>query len=279
MQATFIKPEDVKKAENIIYQFIWNLKPTSNSVSGRIKRSTLQCPKDKGGLNAPNIATLNEAIKYTTCLRGLNGTHPIKHILRHKLMNENQSFNVIYNKISNPKTYIDTALIANNKLNKMINNEIDQLSMETNLLPHKEYYQYMANHSLINSTFLNAGQKFMVNNLKTINVNTFGQLKLHKESSQRLFLEVQQIWHSIPLGWRKLANRSNRWQTYITDDNFPKFICIDFNRWLPINSLTMRDVKIRLQSKINMPKENENLNLKFNMNIDPLHNPFRRTRK
>jgi len=63
LKATYLKQEDIKKIEDICYKFIWNIKPDSSSARGRIRRETLQCKKEDGGLKAPNIMVLNKAIK------------------------------------------------------------------------------------------------------------------------------------------------------------------------------------------------------------------------
>jgi hypothetical protein len=81
LQATYIKDEDIKKIENIVYKFIWNISPTSSRTGGRIKRSSLQSNKLQGGLNSPNILALNDAIKYKIFLRSITTDHPVKNIV------------------------------------------------------------------------------------------------------------------------------------------------------------------------------------------------------
>ncbi len=77
LQATHIRPQEIKMIENIIYKFIWNIPSNSTRTSGKIRRETLQASVENGGLNAPNVKSLNEAIKYKHLLRCLNNSHPI----------------------------------------------------------------------------------------------------------------------------------------------------------------------------------------------------------
>ncbi len=47
MQSTFVKNEDLKKIDNIIYRFIWNLKTDNQIVAGKISRKTVVSEKPK----------------------------------------------------------------------------------------------------------------------------------------------------------------------------------------------------------------------------------------
>jgi len=55
MRTTYIKNKEIKQIDNIIYKFIWNIKPSSKQVSGKIKREILQRSYEQGGLKAPNF--------------------------------------------------------------------------------------------------------------------------------------------------------------------------------------------------------------------------------
>jgi exonuclease III/flavodoxin len=273
MQAIYFKQEDIKKIENIIYKFIWNIKPASNSNSGRIKRSTLECAKGEGGLNSPNVMILNEAIKYKTCIRHLIVNHPMRQFMNHLLLLKNKSFDNNYNDIKQHRDFIDTALVVHNRLSECITNDIEQLN-QSDQQPHKEYFQYLANYKLINMKQINRNQRYLINNLRVINVRTIGQLKRHRDNSVRLYLEASQLWNTIPIRWRAIINKSRRWEHYVKDDSKLEYICINYNKWLPIDKISCKDIKTRLQSATNKPKTVTMLNEKFNTNLNVNINPF-----
>ncbi len=54
-------------------------------VSDRIKRKILKLPYDKGGLKAPDIFTLNTALKVKQFLRSMATRHPINLIQKFQL--------------------------------------------------------------------------------------------------------------------------------------------------------------------------------------------------
>ena len=56
MQSIHISVEDLKKIESILYNFIWR-------GIDKIKRSTLKCDYEQGGLKAPNPLYLNISLK------------------------------------------------------------------------------------------------------------------------------------------------------------------------------------------------------------------------
>jgi hypothetical protein len=274
MQAVNFKTEDIKKIENIIYKFIWNIKPSSTSVSGRIKRPTLQCCKREGGLNAPNINAINEAIKYKICLRHLTVNHPINQLTGYLLYAKNKSFNNNWNDIPDVNDFIDTALNAHNKISSCIDKDIAILN-ESEQMIHKEYFQFLANYPLKNIKYFNRNQAYLVNNLRAISVYTLGQLKKHYESNNnRLFFESSQIWRSTPIQWRNLMSKSRRWSHYVKDDINLEYICVGFNKWVSIDKVKTCELKQRLQSITKVPKNANAMNTKFNTTLGDDINPF-----
>jgi hypothetical protein len=274
LQATTITLSDLKKIENIVYKFIWNIKPASNCNSGRIKRQTLQCNVANSGLNSPNVHALNEAIKYRTCLRHLYVNHPIKHLQRHILQSTGKSFDKDWNVIErNSDSYIETGLSAHNKLTRCIESDIVKLS-ESDLMIHREYFQYIANHNLISSRHINDNQKYMVNNLRTINIVSLGQLRLHMQSSARFFFETHQLWNSIPVQWKNIINRSRRWTTYVKNDISLENVCIGVNKWKNYKQVSTKEIRQRLMSISDVTKSWESINRNFNTSITHDINPF-----
>ena len=67
LQTCFITEEDIKKTEQICYNFIWNGK--SGVTNDKVKRALLKNEYDKGGLKAPCIETLDKNLKVRKVLR------------------------------------------------------------------------------------------------------------------------------------------------------------------------------------------------------------------
>jgi len=71
MRSTYVKPVDIKLMDNIIYKFIWNIKPSSKKNSGKLRRQIMQSERQFGGLNAPDVETLDKALKFKHIIRAL----------------------------------------------------------------------------------------------------------------------------------------------------------------------------------------------------------------
>jgi hypothetical protein len=101
--------------ENIIYKIIWNIPTNAKPTGGKIRRETLQAPVKGGGLNAPIIKSLNDALKYKQLLRCLSNEHPIGHLTRYKLQRLNFSCNTQLTKTLKDDLYIYQAINTHNK--------------------------------------------------------------------------------------------------------------------------------------------------------------------
>ena len=78
MQQTKYKQKDIKRAEEIIYKYIWNKKTSAKHGGGRLKRTTLKQSYENGGLNMPDVQNLNDALKLKHIWQNKEGSHPIK---------------------------------------------------------------------------------------------------------------------------------------------------------------------------------------------------------
>ena len=238
-----IKKEDIKLAEQILYKFIWKIKPSSNKYSGRIKRQTLKAEKGEGGLRAPCIDSLNKAIKYKHILRCLNNEHPIATLTKFKLRKSNINLGEMYANHKLKGTYIGNALDGHNTIFKQIQSDISMASREEDQRLHVQYYKCLANHLLAKSPFLTTQQSFMINNLRIKGIKTLGQLKIEKDNmNNRTLIETFQLWNSFPIEWRKIINASRRWRDYVTEDFENKFIRVSYNKWIKRSKVTIRDL-------------------------------------
>ena len=269
LQATMIKPEDIKEIESIIYKFIWNKPVNSARSSGRISREMLQAPKSRGGINAPNVTLLNEAIKYKNILRSIRSEHPIKSIINAKLNKHQLNLDDIHLKYNGAGDYLSTAIKAHNKLGSQFEKDIVTFSRDQETMPHVNYYVSLVKHRLVTSRFVNRNQSYLITNLRRENVVNFGQLKLKKERpNNRVVLESHQIWNSFPTSWRTLINRSRRCEQYVNQENHDD-ILIDLNKWCPKEKVIMKHIYKRLLSDKCKEKNIQDLNLKFGTSYEP----------
>lgn len=131
------------------------------SARGRIRRETLQCEKEDGGLKAPNIMVLNKAIKYKVLLRSIECDHPIKTITHFMLERKNLDFEQDFIKRRVNKSFLDTAMNTHDELNRLVDKDLITFyeNIDTNF--HRSYYQFMANHKLNISMYITQNQRFM----------------------------------------------------------------------------------------------------------------------
>ena len=261
-----------KKIEEILYKFIWNIKPDSSSARGRIRRETLQCEKAEGGLKAPNIMVLNKAIKYKVLVRSMSINHPVATITNYILERKGFNFHHDSSNIKNKTTFINTAITTHREINHCIDQDLKTFYDTNDSQMHRSYYIHMSNHNLNTSQYINANQRFMVDNLRRRGVSTFGELKIYKENN--ISLEAFQLWNSFPIHWRTLAGRSRRWNTYVDPDFVKDEICTEVNKWIKIKNIDLKQLKKRLISQILKPKTVRDLNTKYNTNLHENENPF-----
>ncbi len=273
LQATHIRPQEIKLIENIIYKFIWNIPTNAKQTSGKIRRETLQAPVEGGGLNAPNIKSLNDALKYKHLLRCLNNEHPIGHLTRYKLQSLNFSCNTQLTKTLKDDSYIHQAINTHNKLWKMFDKDILSARNEPDQNLHRTYYYYLYNHQLKYSQHVNVQQKSMIENLRRHGIDNFGKLKNAKESNSlpQIRFELFQIWNSFPSHWRLIMQRSKKKYEEIEEAQ----VLIDYNKWRNYKQLSTKELRLRLQQNVIIEKKVEILNNKFNI-LDNVEwdNPF-----
>ncbi len=87
MQSTIIKQVDLKRIDDIIFRFIWNIKSDSYRVAGKIKRQIMVSSVENAGLNAPDVFAIDKAIKYKALLNINKLNHPLKVFYKNLLTN------------------------------------------------------------------------------------------------------------------------------------------------------------------------------------------------
>jgi hypothetical protein len=82
LQCYQISQSDIIKVERLIFKFIWSKKWKDNRPVERIKRAILKNNVDNGGLNAPDVESLNRALKLKQFIRSNKSDHPISDLQR-----------------------------------------------------------------------------------------------------------------------------------------------------------------------------------------------------
>ena len=77
LQMCNINERELIDVERMIFKFLWNKRWVGSAAPDRIKRLTLKLPYEKGGLQAPDIAFLDKALKVKQFLRAMKTSHPI----------------------------------------------------------------------------------------------------------------------------------------------------------------------------------------------------------
>jgi len=243
MQSTSVKEEDLKRIDDIIYRFIWNLKSDSYRVAGKIRRQMLTSTVENGGLNAPDVFAIDKAIKYKALINSFTTTHPVKTIYQKIL--DKMGFNFSnFSCLHKRDSFLGKATKAHCDSLLRINHDIITLNGQRDGI-HKNYYAVIQNSDLRLNQFTNPRQQGMITRLTVYNISTFHEL--HKERQQRrfptLYLDVHQIYNTYPAEWRSLLGNTARTHGPINDE-----VNIGLNKWIKFEHIQLKTL-VRLFTK------------------------------
>jgi len=166
--------------------------------------------------------------------------------------------------------FINTCITAHNKLRLQFKNDLEIISNEEDSRPHIMYLKTLSNQSLKALKEFSEHQQYMITNYRRLNVTKLGHLKQQIDTNNpRLLLERFQLWNSLPISWRKVISKSQRFTTYIIDewDEELKFINIGLNKWVDTNNIQSRDIYERLMEAKVVKTSNNLLNTKHETNL------------
>ena len=145
MQSCYFKEPTIKKIEKICFEFLWNKKINAIRAYERISRKTLKLPASQGGINAPDIESLNLALKVNQYIRSTQDN--IKHAISYF---QTDVLNLNRDLMFNRKTcnfFVNQALGGLMKLGSIMIKEISESNDDCRL--NKEYYNQMASEDAI----------------------------------------------------------------------------------------------------------------------------------
>jgi len=279
MRATVIKNKDLKQIELIIFKFVWNIKPNSKKVSGKIKREIMKMDIASGGLSAPDIYSLDLALKYKHVMRALNNTHPISTIMTSHIGYESPD-NILYkSKKDTCSSYLSKAMECNKIFINKITEDLEDLTQDQESRIHKMYFEFIHNYPLNDSYFTKVQQQSMIKRLKLKEINTYGEViqEWRQKSKPELWFEIGQLLNTFPKVWKQYWLARNNKSIHKTD-NLP----ISMNIWKTHANISTKQIKNRI---INIKQLNENevknlVSLKHDFPLDEnMVNPFLELRK
>jgi hypothetical protein len=269
LQSTSIEDKDIKFIENVIFRFIWNVRQDNKNVIGKISRSIMKQPKENGGLCAPDVESLVNAIAIKSMLKSYTSSHPVSAIYQSKLTKLGfnlQNLSTIYNSFD----YLGRAVKAIVNFRITLEKDIKVLSSQDDGI-HKNYFAVVQNFVLLQQKCFNVNQQFMLSRLKRFNINTVSELLEEKTLKRfpQIALDVHQISNSIPKEWITLLTKTRRSHALIG-----KELPIELNKWKDISVITLKEVKNMTMRHIEINSVNI-INRKHDLdNVNMTSNPF-----
>jgi exonuclease III len=277
MQATSFRNTDLIKIENIIYKFIWNIKPTSSYSSGRISRNTIKRDYFEGGLKAPCIFTINDAIKYKFALHSRIVDHPINGIMKIEMAKAGINWNDYTCRNTNYKStdYITCIAKIHKVLGEKMINDLIQLCNDDDTKLNVNYYSFLQNINLKESNYVSKHQIDIVNKLKQNKIETLGNIML-ENSNKKLDFYINSIKLSFPKIFIKALNRTRK--IYQSSFAFNS----KCNVWKNVHKIELSDVKnrlVELNRATNVIDYKVYINKRVKIDLEYKKNPFLYLRK
>ncbi len=275
LQATIIKPQELKMIEDIIFRFTWNIKSSSTRCIGKIKRDVLKAQVSKGGLAAPDIEAIDRAIKLKHIMRCLTNSHPVSILVKNELVRTNFQICKFYSHKASTSNYMQNVMDTNEKLEKLLSDDIITMSNESTGI-NAYYHQLIQNHTLENSTLFNQQMQNMIKRLKLKGINNL--LQLHKEKENSLIpnirLDCLLVYSKVPIAWKKLLLKSKK-SHVITTLNFSHSL----NKAKMIGNISQKEIYLRLTQHLGINDVTTFLNNKHEINLSNVNGVFKTLKK
>jgi len=282
LQTCHINESDLKLIESTLFSFIWSAKSTR--PNDKIKRSTLKCSIDNGGLNAPDIFSLNKSLKFKKWLRTLhNNRHPVSIVQDRFLFGEGvkdkfpqEIHKSIIKNVSCP--FYQSALDTNNILSNINYNQLYQSHSRDEV--DCEQLSFIAAHPIASSPYLinNLNRPQILRRLSMLGLTNLGALVIfHKENPHALaWLEVAQCLRAFPRLWTTLLKEHNDWKlnSYTNETIF-----VGDSKWIHNALVTTKQLRILIHKQHEQPIHKLDLAIKHGLDLDELDstpdNPFK----
>jgi len=200
MQNSFFDIHSLKRIERICFNFLWNKKVNKTKAFERISRSKLKLPLSEGGISAPDIVSLNQALKYIQLIRSTE--EPVKHVIKDLQIHVlGYRPDRIFQDSMKSSDFLETAYEASRNLGGILIKEITEDDAESRL--HTNYYNLIASENTIN--LLNFFQvspivKQQAHLLQAkLGIRTYGQLinEYKYPSTDKFNMQVKNLVNSM----------------------------------------------------------------------------------
>ncbi len=283
LQICDINEREIKNIESIIFRFLWNKKWSNNVAPDRIKRTIMKLPHSKGGLKAPDIKTLNAALKTKQFLRAANSNHTIRNIQLYLLEEKGyyEHFKLEYSNICNldsvTKTFQATincltdSIRQNKGAEEYINPNLDVVRRD--IIASTDVLEYLHRKKMQLVIY-----RFSM--LYNRGIETFKELvnELRFPASDRTKECAADTLKYFPNQWITLVEEGEE-----INSNFTYAENMFNSKWqkIPSQRVTVKDLRIILKDRsqtVVQPYDNYD---KFGLNLDLPHNnnPFMLVRK
>jgi exonuclease III len=131
LQMCEISPSEIADIERMIFKFLWNKRWVGTIAPDRIKRSILKLPYEKGGLQVPDVAIMDKALKVKQFIRAMSTNHPINLIQKFLLekVGYDDYYKIEYAKLCKSDIVIRTYQLTCNFLTDQFRSECSNLPL------------------------------------------------------------------------------------------------------------------------------------------------------
>lgn len=242
MQNSFFEVNHLKSVEKICFNFLWNKKGDKSRAFERISRNKLKLPTQSGRINAPDIFSLDLALKYKQLVRStdIECNHAIRHIqielvgyIPDRIFQKNM-----------PCSFINKGCEASGILGGFMIDEILKSNEESRL--HRIYYDLIASenpYQVANIVGTNSITKQQINVMcNKFGFRSIGQLiNEYKFPSTDLYRTEFQNFMQIPI-FASLLNR----KSISYDHSFRDGMILGANQITKSKDMLTKTIKTRI---------------------------------
>jgi exonuclease III len=152
MQNSHFTESDIKSIERICYNFLWNKKADKTKAYERIARFKLKCPYSSGGINSPDIDSMNRALKAKQLIRStsVKCLHSIK-IVQVQVLGYDPDVLFQAPNLRCANKFVNKAMATLSELGEVMIHEI--ITSDDNSRLSKNYYSIIASELMINLVY------------------------------------------------------------------------------------------------------------------------------
>jgi hypothetical protein len=255
MQCVQINKEDLKRTEQVIFNFLWGTKNINDTrARDRIKRSIMKNEYNEGGLKITDIECLDKSLKLRQYIKACSSNHAIKAIQAYCTKNLGID-EVLAQEFHIETSEEDVCKIAQETINLITDHTREEVFGEQNedeitssvaitQISMTNIKTYLKRKGRV---FLNCIQaRFGQEGLETyLDVVSEAETEIDRNRKKRL----ESIICAFPKYFRNAANNFNE-NINIRNETLTHFLRSD-KTWIPVNDVTTKDLQWILKNALN----------------------------